>query len=57
MDHFLVDVELSVADKVHIALGTPVVMLLGRHVGLPHVSLPVLEREEGEVAVDAFCFP
>ena len=57
MDHFLVDVELSVADKVHVTLGTPVVVLLGGHVSLPHVSLPVLQREEGEVAVDTFSFP
>lgn len=42
VDHLLVDVELSVTDKVHITLGTPVVMLLRWHVSLPHVSLPVL---------------
>ena len=57
MDHLLVDVELSVTDKVHVTLGTPVVMLLWGHVGLPHVSLPVLQREEGEVAVDTFGLP
>ena len=43
VDHLLVEVELSVADKVHVTLGTPVVVLLRRHVGLPHVSLPVLQ--------------
>ena len=43
VDDLLVFVELSVTDKVHITLGTPVVMLLRRHVSLPHVSLPVLQ--------------
>lgn len=43
VNHLLVDIELSVTDKVHVTLGTPVVMLLRRHVSLPHVSLPVLQ--------------
>ena len=42
VDRLLVNIELSVADKVHVTLGAPVVMLLWWHVSFPHVSLSVL---------------
>ena len=53
VDAPLVDVELLVSDEVHVALGTPIEVLLWGEVSFPHVSLSVLQGEEREVAIDA----
>ena len=53
VDCSLVDIELLVGDKVHVALGTPVARLLSRQVSFSDVNISVFEREEGQVAADA----
>ena len=53
MQASLVQTELLVCDEVHVTPGAAVLSLLRRQVRLPHVGLPVCQREEGEVTARA----